>query len=153
MKNLLLTLLLALLTVPASMFGQETEIDYLRKIFSMEKRAMAESFIQLQGSDYNAFWETYDAFEVERQALADKRVVLIKDYADQYYSMTNEQANQLVQRSIKINKDWMSLLTKYYKKMAKAVDAKTATSWYQFEQYIQTAVTYDLYESIPFVGE
>ena len=153
MKKLLLIAVTAIFCLPVSGYSQASEIEYLQKIFSMEKKAMAESFIQLSGSDYNAFWELYDAYEAERKALANRRVDLLKDYADQYNTLTNDQAAALAKRSIGLQKEWTALSTKYHKKISKAVDAKTAASWYQFEQYIHNAVLYDIYDSIPFVGE
>jgi len=153
MKKLLIIAIAAIFCFPFSGQSQDEEMGYLRKIFSMEKRAMAESFIQLSGSDYNAFWELYDQYETERKALGNRRVDLLTDYADQYNTLTNDQAASLTKRSIQMQKDWVNLLCKYQKKISKAVDAKTATSWYQFEQYINTAVQYDIYDNIPFVGE
>ena len=45
------------------------------------------------------------------------------------------------------------LLKKYYKKVKKVTDAKTATQFIQLEAYLGTAIQYALLESIPFVGE
>jgi hypothetical protein len=128
-------------------------MDVLRKIFSAEKRAITEDFLRLTGSDANAFWELYDAYEAERKILVDKRIQLISDYAEQYSSLTNDQATELANRSFKLRGDVLKLQKSYFKKISKAVDAKTAASFYQLEQYIRTAVNYDLYDAIPFVGE
>ena len=153
MKNLIALVLIACLGISTGLNAQSSEVDLLRKMFNMEKKSMAESFIQLTGSDYNAFWELYDAYEAERRGIGDKQIALLEDYADQYNSMTNDQADALVKRSLALNKSRNALLSKYYKKISKAVDAKTATSFYQFEKYINAALEYDLYDSIPFVGE
>lgn len=152
MKTIKTLFLFSLLVVPFAMSAQ-SEADVLRKIFSAEKRAITESFLQLTGSDANAFWELYDEYEAERKSLSDKRIQLIKDYADQYQGLTNEQASDLVTRSFSGRSASMKLQKQYFKKISKAVDAKTATSWLQLEQYIRTAVNYDLYDAIPFVGE
>ena len=140
------------MVAPFAMNAQ-SEADVLRKIFSAEKRAITESFLQLTGTDANAFWELYDEYEAERKSLSDKRIQLIKDYADQYDGLTNDQASALVDRSFSGRSASLKLQKKYFKKISKAVDSKTATSWLQLEQYIRTAVNYDLYDAIPFVGE
>ncbi len=152
MKTIKTLFFFALLIAPFAMNAQ-SEADVLRKIFSAEKRAITESFLQLTGSDANAFWELYDEYEKERKVLADKRIQLIKDYADQLDGLTNDQASDLVSRSFSGRAASMKLQKKYFKKISKAVDAKTATSWLQLEEYIRTAVNYDLYDAIPFVGE
>ena len=104
-------------------------------------------------TDANAFWDLYNAYETERKEIADRRIALIEDYAEQYNSLTNEQATALVNRSFKIRDERHKLQKKYFKKISKEVDAKTATSFFQLENYIQTAIDFDLYDAIPFVGE
>lgn len=153
MKQTITLLLVVLAASISSLTAQSNEMDVMRKLFSAEKRAITEDFLRLTGTDANAFWELYDAYEAERKEIVDKRLNLIEDYAKQYNSLTNDQASELVSRSFKLRADVLSLQKKYFKKMSKAVDAKTATSFYQLEQYIRAAVNYDLYDAIPFVGE
>ena len=153
MKNIKAFFILSLLALPFITSAQSSEAEVLRKIFSAEKRAITESFLQLNGTDANTFWALYDEYENERKALADMRIKLIQDYADQYEGLTNDEASGLVARSFKGRDAWLKLQKKYFKKMSKEVDAKTATSFLQLEQYIHTAVNFDLYDAIPFVGE
>ena len=153
MKTLKAALLLLLFALPFAGQAQNQEIDILRKIFSAEKRALAEEFLQLTGTDANAFWQLYDEYEAERTMIADKRITLIEDYAKQYEGLTNDQATALAGRSFKIKQARLKLVQKYFKKISKAVDAKTAAAFMQLEEYIHTAVNYDLYDAIPFVGE
>jgi hypothetical protein len=153
MKTFKAALLLVLFALPFAGQAQHSEMDMMRKLFSSEKRALTENFLKLNGTDANAFWEQYDAYEAERKDLADKRISLIEKYAEQYASLTNEQATDLVNTSFKLKLDRLNLRKKYFKKISKAVDAKTATSFLQLEEYIATAITFDLYDSIPFVGE
>lgn len=153
MKTLKAALLLVLFALPFAGQAQHTEMDMMRKLFSSEKRALTESFLKLNGTDANAFWEQYDAYEAERKGLADKRIALIEKYAEQYEGLTNDQATSLMNESFKLKGDRLSLRKKYFKKITKAVDAKTAAAFIQLEEYIATAISFDLYDSIPFVGE
>ena len=152
MKTIKTLFILSLIALPY-FAGAQSEEDVLRKIFSAEKRALTENFLALTGSDANAFWELYDEYELERKSLADGRIRLIQDYAELYNGLTNDQATALVNRSFDGRSAALKLQKKYFKKISKAVDAKTATSWLQLEQYIRTAVNMDLYDAIPFVGE
>jgi hypothetical protein len=153
MKTFKAALLLVLFALPFAGQAQHTEMDMMRKLFSSEKRALTESFLQLNGTDANAFWEQYDAYEAERKGLADKRIALIEKYAEQYQGLTNDQATELTNESFKLKGDRLALRKKYFKKISKAVDAKTAAGFIQLEVYIATAITFDLMDSVPFVGE
>jgi len=153
MKTLKAALLLVLFALPFAGQAQHSEMDMMRKLFSSEKRALTESFLKLNGTDANAFWEQYDAYEAERKGLADKRIALIEKYAEQYQGLTNDQATTLMNESFKLKGERLNLRKKYFKKISKAVDAKTAASFIQLEEYIATAISFDLYDAIPFVGE
>jgi len=153
MKSFKALLLLALFALPFAGLAQNTEMDMMRKLFSSEKRALVESFLQLNGTDANAFWEQYEAYEVERKGLADKRIALIERYAEEYAGLTNDQAVELMNESFKLKEQRLSLRKKYFKKITKAVDGKTAAGFIQIEAYVATAITFDLMDAIPFVGE
>jgi len=153
MKTFKAALLLVLFALPFAGQAQNSEMDMMRKLFSAEKRAITENFLKLNGTDANAFWEQYDAYEAERKGLADKRIALIERYAEQYSGLTNDQATALMNESFKLKSERLSLRKKYFKKISKEVDAKTAASFIQLEVYIATAITFDLMDSIPFIGE
>ncbi len=153
MKTLKAALLLVLFALPFAGQAQNTEMDMMRKLFSSEKRALVESFLQLNGTDANAFWELYDAYEVERKGQADKRISLIEKYAEEYAGLTNDQAVELMNESFKLRGERLNLRKKYFKKITKAVDGKTAAGFIQLENYIATAISFDLMDAIPFVGE
>ena len=153
MKLLKAALLLLVFSLPFASQAQSTEMDMMRKLFSAEKRALVENFLKLNGTDANAFWEQYDAYEAERIGQSDKRIALIEKYAEQYSGLTNDQATTLMNESFKLRADREKLRKKYFKKISKAVDAKTAAGFIQLESYIATAITFDLMDSVPFVGE
>ena len=124
MKSLKTTLIVALLALPFITMAQSSEVDVLRKIFSAEKKALTEQFLQLNGSDANAFWDLYNAYETERKELADRRIALIEDYAEEYNTLTNEQATALVNRSFKIRGERHKLQQKYFKKISQSCGCK-----------------------------
>ena len=137
--------------VNAQMTASEEEM--FKSMFNMEKKLMVESFMQFNDSDAEKFWPIYNNYETERGDWTSRRIKVLKQYADQYSTLTDEQADVLMKEVFSIRKKDLALKQKYFNQIKKNISAKTATSFYQLEEYIQTAIRYSLLEQIPFVGE
>lgn len=153
MKKLTNTLIA--LAISLSSFAQvsTTEFEMVKSLFNVEKKAMLTNFLQLSEEDSQKFWPIYNQYQTEQEKIANSRMSLLNRYAEQYESLTNEQADALVLDAMENQKNDLALKKKYYAQVKKALNAKVATSFWQFEEYIGVAVRYSLFESIPFVGE
>ena len=150
-----LTTTLFALAICYSTIGQitTTEFEMVKSVFNVEKKVMLTEFLQLSDPDSQKFWPIYNDYQSERGKVADTRMSLLNRYAEQYENLTDEQADAPVMEAMGLQKTELALKKKYYTQVKKALGAKVATSFWQFEEYIQTAVRYSLFESIPFVGE
>jgi len=93
----------------------------------------------------------YNNYEKERGELADKRFANLKIYADQYKTMTDDQADKMISTFFENNAKEEAIKKKYYNQMKKTVGARVAASWIQFEAYLDAAVRFQLLHSIPFL--
>ena len=135
-------------------FGQTNEeIELIKEIFRMEKKAVVDAYLDLSEEDAAAFAPIYEEYEQARRTTAQRRIDLIQDYANKYATLTDEDADQLVKNFFSIQKESMALRKKYYKKVKKVLNAKAATTFLQIEEYIQTAIRMSLMEVIPFVED
>ncbi|NJL76121.1 MAG: hypothetical protein HC892_15000 [Saprospiraceae bacterium] len=80
----------------------------------MEKKAAVAQFIKFgrQRKKKDAFWALYDAYEVERKELGEKRIALISDYATNYNSLTDEKIEAILKQSVDVNKGLVGLSQK-----------------------------------------
>ena len=150
MKKVLLTLT-AILMVSALNAQSKEEVDLLQAAFGMEKKAMVAEFVKPDAAKQEAFWLLYDEYEVARKELGAKRVNLLKQYAENYSSMTNETADAWMKEVLKLQASTDKLVTSYYKKIKKATDPITAFKFYHIENYILTSIRISILEDIPFV--
>ncbi len=147
-------LIAGLFTLQIATYGQEmNEMDFIREIFHAEKKTIVDEFMQLTSAEDQKFWPIYESYEAERRSLGSRRVDLLRRYAAVYESITDEQADTMIRESMDIQKKHQALLKKYYKKIKKALGARRATSFYQLEDYISTAVRFQILDAIPFVDE
>lgn len=131
----------------------QSEVDVLRKMFEVEKKAALADFLQLSATEAPAFWQMYEEYENKRAELGKSRIKLIEEYAKNYTSLTPDKADELVKKAQKLAKQRAKLRSKYYKKSKKLIGSIKAASFFQFESYVDNAVAVEIGNSIPFVGE
>jgi len=153
MKKLIFILAMAL-TAPA-MFAQSNveEVDMIQSIFGMQKKEIYKGFVNVDGESADAFWSLYDAYESERKVLGKKRLDLLNAYANNYGSMNDEKLNSMTKEYMALKAANTKLVTKYYKKMNKEVNATAAAQFMQMEDYISSVTRLAIMENIPFIGE
>ncbi len=150
MKKVFLTLV-AILMISSLNAQTKEEVDLLQAAFGMEKKAMVADFVQPSAANQEAFWLLYDEYETARKELGAKRVNHLKQYAENYNSMTNETADAWMSEVLKLQTASDKLVASYYKKIKKETDPITALKFYHIESYILTSIRIAVLEDIPFV--
>lgn len=130
-----------------------SELDFFQSAYGLEKKAIVKNFMNLSGEKATAFWEVYNAYETERKAIGKTRVDNLKKYAEVFDNITDEQAEEITKKMLSNRAAQEKLYKKYFGKMKKAVGATAALQFLELEVYLQTAISYAILESIPFIGE
>ena len=76
---------------------------------------------------------------------------LVKDYAQNYDSMDDAKAKDLVQRMINIEDETLNLREDYWPKFMKALGAKRAAKFYQVDNRLSLIVALQLTSAIPLI--
>ncbi len=74
-------------------------------------------------------------------------------FSDHRSKMSDETAKEIANEFFSIRNADSKLQKAYFKKISKAIGVAKATSFIQLEEYIRTAINYELNDVIPFVGE
>lgn len=104
--------------------------------FREKKIALIGEAMDLDASEKDAFWREYELYDTELKKIYDDRYQLIRDYAEHYDDMTNEIADNLAERALKIREARNDLAKKYYQRIKKATSAITAARFIQVENEI-----------------
>ena len=148
-----ITLLLAAVVFSLGAFAQANEIEMFQSMYKIEKKAMLMDFLKLNEEDAKVFWPIYEEYEAERVKLGSRRIELIQKYAEEYETLTDEQADALMIESFKIRNSEEKLQQKYYKKVKKEMSALRAVQFVQFERFVKTSIDNKLNSQLPLVGE
>jgi len=151
MKPLMVAL--AMLFAAKAAYAQEQYVELLRSDLKAQKVAVVTEAMDLQEGQADQFWQIYRDYDYELASLTDRRLALIKDYAANFTSMTDEKADRIARDAIKLDKDRLNLREKYYKKYAKEMSPVLAARWVQVERVIQTAFDLQMASEIPLIEE
>ena len=151
MKKYILILAGSLLASFAFSQSNTEEVDLLQAAFGRDKKEMVAYFVNPSDAQKEAFWTLYDEYEAERKVLGKQRIQLLKQYAEQYQTLTGEQADEWTKSVMALQGKTNKLITTYYKKIKAVSDGIVATQFYQIENYILTGVRMIILEEIPFV--
>jgi hypothetical protein len=109
--------------------------------------------IQLSAADAAKFWPIYSAYDTELNKLSDQRVANIKEYARTYSQMTDEKADELIQKALAYRRQRSELLAKYYDRVKQQLGATTAARFVQVEDQLLLIIDLQIDSSLPLVGK
>jgi len=108
MKTLIAMVASCILLAPA-MWAQsdgqplvsDTEIQLIRSDIQSDKNDIIADTMEFTEAESKAFWPVYRDYARDQQKIGDKFVQLVKDYAQQYDSMTDAQAKDMTERFLR----------------------------------------------------
>jgi len=149
-KYILITFALFLASFAYTQSNKE-EIDLVQAAFGMDKKAIVADFVQLSDTQKDAFWTLYDEYETKRKEFGKERIVLLQQYADQYMTMTGEQADTWTKKVMELQIKTDKLIATYYEKVKGISDGVVATQFYQIENYILSMIRMSILQEVPFL--
>lgn len=128
-------------------------ISLLRSNVRQEKAEIMGSMMALSAADAAKFWPIYSAYDADLTKLNDQRIQNIKEYASTYTQMTDEKADELIQKSLGYQKQRGELLASTYEKVKQACGGVTAARFAQIEHQLLLIIDLQIASSLPIVGE
>lgn len=150
MKKLLLVV--GLLFAGMTNHAQSNEyIEMARAVLETDTKEAIAGVMELDDSQSEEFWLLVNEYEDFSYFVKDKRIALIKDYAKNYESITNEKADEFIKESFAFKQEDLKLKKKYYKKMKKIIPANEAAKFIQVINKIDDLVNAKLALEIPLI--
>jgi len=129
----------------------DQDIKMLRADVQSSRKAITAENMNLTADEATKFWPIYDQYAAEVAKIGDSRVALIKDYAANYDTMTDDQANLFIQRAAAIDQQFTDARSKYVPIFEKAISAKKTALWYQIDRRLDLLINLQLAGNIPVV--
>lgn len=155
MIRLMLTLVMltASVTAGAAETADEASLDVVLNAIRANRKAMVAVNLGLDEKESAAFWPVYDRYEKEMNALGDRTVGVIKDYTDNFATLSDQKAMQLVNDYQAIEADRIKVRNTYLDELVKILPGRTVARFFQLENKMDAVIKYDLAATIPVVEE
>jgi hypothetical protein len=133
----------------APAYGQvDSYVELLRSDIRTEKQAILTQVMQFSDEQASVFWPIYREYDLELSKYADRRLALIKDYAANFETMTDEKARE-ADRSFKLEEERVKIRREYFEKVRKALDPIIAAKFVQVERTIGLLIDLQISAELP----
>lgn len=114
------------------------------------QRLIAEN-LQLTDAEARRFWPLYEEYEKDLFALTEKRRATLAKFGENYESMTNAMAKEIMLERVKLEEDRLRLRRAYLPRFEKVVPVKKLARYIQIESKIRAAVDAGIAEELPLI--
>ena len=125
------------------------EIEMLRSVSQTERKVIVAKAMVLTDQEATAFWPVYNDYRAAMAKVNDRLVKIITDYAAQRDTLTDAQAQALVNAHIKFEQDLLSVRKKHVKKFNKAMPMVKVARFYQIENKLDALQKLGIASQIP----
>ena len=126
-------------------------VDLLRKDIRSQKKQIIAENMDLSDAEAEKFWPVYDQYAAELSKIYDVKIALLKDYADNYSSMTGEQAESYIRKRAEVEQSIMQLRLKYMPAFRKVLSGRETALFYQLDWRLGLAIDVQLIQ-VPLIN-
>lgn len=143
-----ITLSLLALVFGLNLFAQMNagEIALVKSSMTIERKAVFSQNMALSDDESKLFWPIYEEYETKKAKTFENSLVNMMDIAENFESMTDEKATEIINNVMKTQSADLKLLNTYQKKMSKALGPKKAFRFVQIEEQINAIRSIDVLE-------
>lgn len=154
-KSALLTITFAMLALSPLCRAQNQEpsmasaIEVVRADMGADRAKIVTEAMNFSDKDAAAFWPIYRKYEYERSTVDDRRVAVIREYAEKYSTLTDADAKSMAERMFDCDSRQAALKKRYFKKFNTVLPAFAVTKFFQLEHRIDLLVDMKVESSLP----
>lgn len=131
----------------------DKDVALLRQDLRGQKKQLIAANLTLTADEATKFWPVYDQYAAELAKIGDQKYALIKEYAQNFGSLTDDQALSLVKRSLAQDEAVTALRTKYVPLFNKVVPGKKTATFFQLDRRVSLLMDLQLASEIPLVQQ
>jgi hypothetical protein len=131
----------------------DQDIALLRQdIRAMKMRVIGEN-MSLTDAEAEKFWPIYKHYADDLHDVHNEKYALLKQYAETWSTMTDQDALIYVRRSMEVDKEAQTLRLKYVPVVTEVLPGKKTATFFQLERKLCLMVDLQLFSQIPLAHE
>ena len=155
MKKLILATALAFTLVGARPASAQDPVDedikLLRKdLRSLRKQIIAANMV-LSDKEAEQFWPLFEQYTQELVAKQDQKYALLKEYAQDYTTITDEQAEKYIRGRAAVEQATLQVRLKYFPLFRKVLSGKSTAMFFQLDWRLGLIMDLQLASQTPLI--
>ena len=142
---------LTLLTTTVSAQTSDDDLQLFRKDVRSLKKQIIAANIELSDAEAQQFWPIYDRYTAEMAKIVDKKFALLEQYAQNYNTLTDDEADAYIQGRAAVEDAILQLRLKYLPIFRKVLSGRTAALFTQMEWRIGLVMDLQLASQVPMI--
>jgi hypothetical protein len=95
------------------------------------------------------FWQAYEQYLAETGKINETRAAIVKEYSDEYGTLTDDQADNLIRRWLDTDIELAKLRQRYGPVFRKVLAGKKAATFFQLDRRINMMIDVQLTSQLP----
>lgn len=131
----------------------DQEIKLLRQDIRSKKKQLIAANLNLTDSEATKFWPVYDQYTAELSKINDQKYAMIKDYAQNWGTITDDQAKLSIRKWLDLDTAVTQLRAKYVPIVNQVLPGKKMATFFQMDRRISMLMDVQLSSQVPFVQD
>jgi hypothetical protein len=127
----------------------DRQLALLRRDIRSIKKQLIAANLTLTDSEATKFWQVYEQYSAETEKINDARTAIIKEYSDEYGTLTDAQADSLIRRWLDTDIEQTKLRQQYVAIFRKVLSGKKAATFFQLDRRISTMIDVQITSQLP----
>jgi hypothetical protein len=130
----------------------DANIQLMRQDVRSERKKVVAANMPLTETEATKFWPVYDRYIAETIKVNDVRFALLKEYAKNYQTITDDQAESLIKRWLALDQDSTQLRLKFIPEFEKVISPKKTAMFFQIDHRVAMMIELQLASQVPLVN-
>jgi hypothetical protein len=154
-KKLILAIALAFALVGTRPASAQDPADEDVKLFRKDLRSLRKQIIAanmvLSDKEAEQFWPLFERYTQELAAKQDPKYALLKEYAQNYTTMTDEQAEKYIRGRAAVDQAVLEVRLKYFPLFQKVLSGKSTAMFFQLDWRLGLIMDLQLASQTPLI--
>lgn len=129
----------------------DEDVKLFRKDVRSLKKQIVAANMDLMDEEAQKFWPIYDRYTAELVGLYDRKFALLKEYAQNYTTMSSEEAEGYIKGRAAVEESIMQLRLKYFPVFRKVLSGKATALFFQLDWRLGLIVDLQLASQTPLI--
>jgi hypothetical protein len=152
--TVLMTVLAAILALTLPALSEENPADDMQILVEKlraDKKLLVAKTLELTESEAKAFWPIYESFQDGRSKLAERLIKGIREYAEKYGKISDEETKKLRIEYLAIKFGELRLMESYLPKFEEVLPEKKVFRYFHLERKIEGELEALLGQVLPLI--